>query len=90
MYQGYFAWDVLTTAYVGRPELFGLREWETAIITDGPSQGRTESSRSGRAELRPPGPARLPLLGTGGPRGVAGCRATPAVPSLVVLQDRGR
>ena len=40
-HQDYFFWDVLTTAYLGRPDLFELRRWETAIIPTGPSQGRT-------------------------------------------------
>ena len=40
-HQDYFFWDVLTTAYLGRPDLFELRKWETAIIPDGPSMGRT-------------------------------------------------
>ncbi len=48
MHQNYYAWDVLTTAYLGRPDLFGLRAWETAIITDGPSQGRTVVIPGGR------------------------------------------
>ncbi len=40
-HQDYFFWDVLTTAYLGRPDLFTLREVETAIIPTGLSQGRT-------------------------------------------------
>jgi len=40
-HQDYFFWDVLTTAYLGRPDLFTLREYETVIIPTGPSQGRT-------------------------------------------------
>jgi purine nucleosidase len=48
LHQDYFAWDVLTTAYVGKPDMFQLREWETVIITDGPSQGRTLVQPGGR------------------------------------------
>ena len=40
-HQDYFFWDVLTTAYLGRPDLFTLREYETVIIPTGVSQGRT-------------------------------------------------
>ncbi len=47
-HQDYFAWDVLTTAYLGQPEMFTLREWETVIVTDGPSQGRTQIQPGGR------------------------------------------
>ncbi len=47
-HQDYFAWDVLTTAYLGQPEMFNLREWETVIVTDGPSQGRTQIQPGGR------------------------------------------
>lgn len=48
MFQNYWFWDVLTTAYVGRPDLFELREWETVIIPDGPSQGRTKVESGGK------------------------------------------
>jgi purine nucleosidase len=48
MHQDYFAWDVLTTAYLGRPEMFQLREWETVILTEGRSQGRTLVQPGGR------------------------------------------
>lgn len=48
MHQDYFAWDVLTTAYIGKPEMFELREWETELITTGPSQGRTKVHPGGR------------------------------------------
>lgn len=47
-HQDYFAWDVLTTSYVGQPDMFQLREWETVIITEGPSQGRTQVQPGGR------------------------------------------
>jgi purine nucleosidase len=42
-HQDYFFWDVLTTAYLGRPEIFELRDWETRVITEGPSQGARRS-----------------------------------------------
>ncbi|MFT3771674.1 MAG: hypothetical protein QM820_40195 [Minicystis sp.] len=44
----YYAWDVLTTCYLGRPEIFSLRERETTIVTEGPSQGRTMIVPGGR------------------------------------------
>jgi purine nucleosidase len=47
-HQDYFFWDVLTTAYLGRPDLFTLREYETAIIPTGPSQGRTVVQPGGK------------------------------------------
>lgn len=46
--QDYFAWDVLTTSYLGKPEMFTLRAWETEIVTAGPSQGRTRVVPGGR------------------------------------------
>lgn len=48
VHQDYFFWDVLTTAYLGHPEYFTLREWETVIITEGRSQGRTLVQPGGR------------------------------------------
>ncbi len=50
-HQDYFAWDVLTTAYIGRPDIFTLREWETEIITEGLSAGRTAIKSGGRKIL---------------------------------------
>jgi len=47
-HQDYFFWDVLTTAYLGRPDLFTLREVETAIIPTGLSQGRTVVQPGGK------------------------------------------
>ncbi|MBD2337868.1 nucleoside hydrolase [Calothrix sp. FACHB-156] len=46
--QDYYFWDVLATAYLGHPEFYQLREWETEIITAGPSQGRTKVVSGGR------------------------------------------
>jgi purine nucleosidase len=46
--QDYYFWDVLATAYLGHPELYQLREWETEIITTGLSQGRTQVVPGGR------------------------------------------
>ncbi|OEL04498.1 purine nucleosidase [Staphylococcus succinus] len=37
----YFMWDVLTTAYVGKPELVQQHTVYVSIHTDGPSQGQT-------------------------------------------------
>lgn len=50
-HQDYFFWDVLTTAYLGRPDLFTLREYETVIIPTGPSQGRTLVQPGGKKVL---------------------------------------
>jgi len=44
----FYFWDVLTAGYVGRPELFTIRERETVIVTEGPSQGRTKLQAGGR------------------------------------------
>ncbi len=44
----YFFWDVLTTAYLGRPDLFTTREVETVLIPTGPSQGRTQVQAGGK------------------------------------------
>lgn len=41
MHQDYFAWDVLTTAALGRPDLFTRGSRQVQIVVDGPSQGRT-------------------------------------------------
>lgn len=47
-HQPYYFWDVLTTIYLARPEIFTTRDWETEIIPDGPSQGRTKVQPGGR------------------------------------------
>ena len=47
-HQDYFFWDVLTTAYLGRPEIFEVRQWETVVITEGPDEGRTKVEDGGR------------------------------------------
>lgn len=46
--QEYYFWDVLATAYLGQPDFYSLREWETEIITSGVSQGRTKVVTNGR------------------------------------------
>ncbi len=46
--QDYYFWDVLATAYLGHPEFYQLREWETEVITTGLSQGRTQVVSKGR------------------------------------------
>lgn len=48
MPQDYYAWDVLATAYLGRPDLYRLQRWETYIVTEGISQGRTQITPGGR------------------------------------------
>ena len=49
--QDYYFWDVLATTYLAHPEFYELREWETAIMTTGPSQGRTKVEPGGRKIL---------------------------------------
>ena len=49
--QDYYFWDVLATTYLAHPEFYQLREWETAIVTTGPSQGRTRVEPGGRKIL---------------------------------------
>jgi purine nucleosidase len=51
MNQIYYMWDVLTTAYIARPDLFTTKEWETEIIPTGISQGRTKVTPGGRKVL---------------------------------------
>ena len=46
--QDYYFWDVLATAYLAHPEFYQLRQWETAIVTTGLSQGRTKIEPKGR------------------------------------------
>ncbi|MBX3085130.1 MAG: nucleoside hydrolase [Anaerolineae bacterium] len=45
---GYYFWDVLTTGYLGRPDLYTVREETTAVLPDGLSQGRTVIDPHGR------------------------------------------
>jgi purine nucleosidase len=47
-HQPYYFWDVLTTAYMGIPEIFTVREVETEVVPTGVSQGRTRASPGGR------------------------------------------
>ncbi|HXF69479.1 MAG TPA: nucleoside hydrolase [Thermoflexus sp.] len=44
----YCMWDVLTTAWLARPELFTFQEAEVAVHTEGPSQGRIVRQPRGR------------------------------------------
>ncbi len=46
--QEFYFWDVLATAYLGRPDLYELREYEVEVITEGASQGRTIVKPGGR------------------------------------------
>lgn len=46
--QDYYFWDVLATAYLGRPDLFEVGDRETVIITTGLSQGRTKPETGGK------------------------------------------
>lgn len=47
-HQPYYFWDVLTTSYLARPDLFETRDWETELIPRGPAQGRTAVKAGGR------------------------------------------
>lgn len=47
-HQPYYFWDVLTTSYLARPDLFETKEWESVLIPTGPSQGRTKIEQGGR------------------------------------------
>lgn len=44
----YYLWDVLTTAVVGNPGLVEIKTVNSAVIADGPSQGRTIEAEGGR------------------------------------------
>lgn len=44
----YYCWDSLTASYLGRPDLCEFREVTCDVVTKGPSEGRTASSRNGR------------------------------------------
>ncbi|MBD2578994.1 nucleoside hydrolase [Oscillatoria sp. FACHB-1406] len=46
--QNYYCWDVLATAYLARPELYRLEEYETEIVTAGRSQGQVKVRPGGR------------------------------------------
>eukprot|EP00756_Hemistasia_phaeocysticola_P003946 Hpha_TRINITY_DN12542_c0_g1::TRINITY_DN12542_c0_g1_i1::g.51082::m.51082/K01239/iunH; purine nucleosidase len=50
-YRPYYCWDVLTTAYLGRPDLFTVKEYEVEILTGEPQEGRTKISPGGRKVL---------------------------------------
>lgn len=44
----YYLWDVLTAAYVGKPDLVKVKTVNSIVRTDGVAQGRTELSEQGR------------------------------------------
>jgi purine nucleosidase len=44
----YYFWDVLTTAYVGRPDIFRVSQRETVVVAEGRSQGRIRPEDGGR------------------------------------------
>lgn len=44
----YYLWDVLTTLYIGNPEMVRKEALKVNVLTDGPSQGRTFKSDEGR------------------------------------------
>lgn len=47
----YFLWDVLTTAYIGKPELVHQYTVKAAVITDGPSQGKIYQDETNGREV---------------------------------------
>ncbi|MCS4485714.1 nucleoside hydrolase [Staphylococcus americanisciuri] len=49
----YFLWDVLTTAYTGRPDLVRQKTVHASVITHGPSQGRTYLDETNGRPLNP-------------------------------------
>ncbi|MCV9885055.1 nucleoside hydrolase [Metabacillus halosaccharovorans] len=44
----YYLWDVLTTAFVGKPDLVKVQTINSIVLTEGPSQGRTVEAAEGR------------------------------------------
>ncbi|WP_079707855.1 nucleoside hydrolase [Paraliobacillus ryukyuensis] len=44
----YYLWDVLTTAYIGKPDLVKTKTVKGKVLTEVPSQGRTIESETGR------------------------------------------
>ena len=44
----YFCWDSLTASYLTRPDLFEIAEFQTDILVEGKSQGRTLITKGGR------------------------------------------
>lgn len=48
LHGGYYFWDVLTTAYLGRSDLFSMSQRETIVVTEGRSQGRIEPAAGAR------------------------------------------
>jgi purine nucleosidase len=46
--QNYYFWDVLATTYLAHPEFYRIGEWETQVVTQGPSQGRIKAELGGR------------------------------------------
>lgn len=46
--QDFYFWDVLATAYLACPQFYQLREYSTAIVTSGVSQGRIKVESGGR------------------------------------------
>jgi purine nucleosidase len=47
-FRTYAVWDVLTTAYLGAPQLFTLRDETIRVETHGASMGRTLRDPAGR------------------------------------------
>ncbi|MEL6439732.1 MAG: nucleoside hydrolase [Cyanobacteria bacterium J06621_8] len=46
--QNYYCWDILATAYLGKPELYQVEERETDVIATGISQGNIMLKTGGR------------------------------------------
>ncbi|MEM8779649.1 MAG: nucleoside hydrolase [Cyanobacteria bacterium P01_G01_bin.49] len=49
--QEYYCWDVLATAYLDCQEIFSVKKCQTAVITNGCSQGRIKVANEGREIL---------------------------------------
>jgi purine nucleosidase len=47
-HQPYYFWDVLTTAWIERPDLYRLEEEPVRIVPTGRSQGRTVPDPAGK------------------------------------------
>ena len=48
----YYFWDTLTAAAVLRPDMFSFKEQRLDVVTNGKSQGRTQSSMFGGKKVR--------------------------------------
>lgn len=44
----YYLWDVLTTASIGKPDLVKMKQVNSTVLTESPSQGKTMINENGR------------------------------------------